>query len=118
VTLEQAEAVLAAVNDRYAAHLVGAHELDRPTLIENWGWFDSGPIRWAIVWEPGPFEWAHRASMGGFDEEAAGLFADQVGREQARAMAKRGAFTEDPLPVPPGTYLETLTGWAVGVYEA
>jgi hypothetical protein len=60
-TKRQAEAVLAQVRVRYKAHWQGDPEFGipdetGPVLLENWDWV--GLVRWAIVWEEGPYEWA------------------------------------------------------------
>lgn len=117
VTRQQAETVLNRIKTQYRAHWE-PDERCAPKLVENWDWLESGPRRWAIVWEEGPFEWAFRASMGGFDEEAALLTADHLGEEETRARAKAGRFNVEPIEMPKGTFMECVTSWAVGIYEA
>lgn len=120
VTREQAEAVLEAVKERYRSYWETGDKYapQPPKLVENWDWLDSGPTAWAIVWEEGPFEWAYRATSGGFDEEAALLIADAIGPEATRERARAGDFTEQPVAVPAGVWLEPVTTWAVGIYES
>lgn len=111
VTRKQAEQVLAAVRSRHEGYW-GDSESSAPKLVENWDWLESGPTRWAIVWEEGPYEWAYRASMGGTDEEMTSLVADEFGSGAARAVK-----LEEPLRVS-GLFLEPVTMWALGIYEA
>lgn len=81
VTREQAEAVLAVVEKRYAAYLQDIVDEDtgkvivpapaaddRPKLFEG-----ETPDSWLVSWESGPYEWAYRFTAGGVDEELAYL---------------------------------------------
>lgn len=71
-----------------------------PVLIENWDYLDSGPTRWAVVWEGGPYEWALLAERGG-------------------KMIDYHPSPEIPAAKhwPAGTFAEPVTSWAVGIYE-
>lgn len=83
-----------------------------PQLVEEYhGWYST--TRNAIVWEEGPFEWAIRASMGGFDEEMYHDLLEFMPREQAAEKAK-----SEPIKVPKGTYLEPINSYSLGLYKA
>ena len=102
VTQKQAERVLAAVHTRFRPYVEEGYG---PKLIMEFDF--SGAPRPAIVWEDGPFEWAHLASSGGVDEGMASL---------ARNAGIRTAPPEqDPVKVA-GLFLEPITSWALGIY--
>lgn len=69
-----------------------------PTLIKDWtwGWTTEHTYEWAIVWEEGPYDWAHLFPYGGRDEEF--------------------GFKHDEVAIPDGTWTECITGWAIAVY--
>lgn len=115
VTKRQAEQVFKAVQKKYASYLDGVGELDQPKLIKDWDWGWS-PIKWAVVWESGPFEWALLASGGGFDEETYLAAVEIAGAAEARRMSEDGKFNVEPLPVPKGVWLEPVNGWSFGIY--
>jgi hypothetical protein len=95
VTRQQAEATLAALKAKYADDLrLGLYY--EPKLIENWGYPESGPKPFAIVWEEGPTEWALRFPAGG--------------------MAGFGAVMESPVALPEGVWVEAYSEWAVAIY--
>ena len=119
VTKRQAETVFAGVKNRYRAHLEGLPEdsLDYPKLIKNWTPYWGGPpIPWVVMWESGPYGWASRYSMGGFDEELSLLAAEFVGPERAREKARNGEFTEQPGPCPVGVFIETGNDFVLCLY--
>lgn len=123
VTREQAEAVMAIVDQRYGAWYADlpANSPDRPHLVENWEpwWGPEGrTVPFAILWESGPDEWAYRFNDGGFDEELALGVAEFVGQERTREMAKAGEFTEKPAELPKGVYIECGTSFILCLYPA
>lgn len=69
-----------------------------PTLIKdwNWGWNYPTDYAWAIVWEEGPYDWAHLFPYGGIDEEF--------------------GFRHNEVEIPDGVWTECITGWAIAVY--
>lgn len=97
VTQRQAEQAFRQIKQQFAAFIDPDVEQYGPQLIHNWDWLDSGPTKWAIVWEGGPYEWALLAETGGRTE---------FGR--AVPPAKNW---------PAGTFAEPVTSWAVGIYE-
>lgn len=95
VTKRQAEQAFRQVKDQFAAFIEPGDEYG-PQLIHNWDWLESGPTRWAIVWEGGPYDWALAAETGG----------------------KLEYGTIEPAKNwPAGTFSEAVTSWAVGIYE-
>src|SRR5689334_9158783 len=116
ITRRQAEAVFADVVTRYAAHLEGVakNSPDYPQLKKDWqpNWDNDGaPIPWAIVWPGGPDDWARLYACGGFNEEAAVLAAEFVGRERTLQMAREGKFTEQPGPAHEGISIDCGTSF-------
>jgi hypothetical protein len=106
-TKRQAQSALRAIRKFYGYR---PGEYGGPQLVEEYhGWYST--TRNAIVWEEGPFEWAIRASLGGFDEE---LYHDLKGfmpSEQAAEKAK-----QQPIKMPKGTYLEPINSYSLGLY--
>lgn len=96
VTKRQAEQAFAQVKTQFAAS-INPDDKYGPKLIKDWDWLDSGPTRWAIVWEGGPYEWALLAQTGGTSEYGTKIPA-----------AKNW---------PAGTFSEAVTGWAIGIHE-
>ncbi len=86
-------------------------------IIENWDWLESGPTRWAIVWDDGPFEWAYNCTSGADDLEAYGAAEEYLGRDAAQAMLREGKF-RCRIADTPGVFLEPVTFWAIGLYPA
>jgi hypothetical protein len=121
VTRKQARAVLALVEERYAslidmwAEEYGPRHSCRPRLIENWETPGGSTVRWTVAWESGSpdDEWAHRAVMGGVDQEVLLLAADVVGM----AAAKEAIKPEEPIAFPAGVDVQPINGWALGIYE-
>lgn len=114
VTREQAEAVLAAVQAKYAPDLNGENAEYGPKLIEDWDWLSS-PTKWAIIWEEGPFEWAYRFGMGGLNEEMYNALLESSGNTvEGRAKAYEMAM-EKPADDIPGVWTEAITAWAISV---
>lgn len=73
-------------------------DAERAKIIPDWDW-SSGPVDFAIVWEEGPFEWAHMFPRGGRDEEF-------------------GFTVKDVSNATPNVvYIEPITSWAVGLYR-
>lgn len=72
-----------------------------PVLVKNWewGWTTSNTYRWAIVWEEGPYEWAHMFPFGGIEEEFGLRVPDVSDRTK-------------------NVFIECITGWAVAIYPA
>lgn len=121
VTRKQAEAVYAVVLERFALYLEGLapDSLDYPKLVRDWEpWWGDSVVPWAILWESGPFEWAYRFTMGGFDEEMAVGVSEFVGAERTREMARAGEFVEQPAKVPDGVYIECGTSFILCLYTA
>lgn len=94
VTKAQAEAVLTAVKEQFAPW-VEADPYNAPVLIMDWDWTGYGPTP-SIIWEGGPFEWAHLFPHGGPDEEFGG--------------------TIGAVKMPKGVWTECATSWALHVY--
>jgi hypothetical protein len=121
VTQKQAERILAALKERYAYDLEGVAEdsPDYPKLVKDWepDWRE-GTVPYAILWPSGPFEWAYRFTMGGFDEEYALSVEEVAGPEKAREMAKAGRFTERPVELPKGVHLECGSSSTLTLYPA
>lgn len=91
ITKRQADAVLTLVRKQFAGWLNEGDE--GPKLIPDFDWSGTGPGP-AIVWEEGPFEWVFLV-QGGEDEFG---------------------FTLPERTAPAGTFLEPITGWALGIY--
>jgi hypothetical protein len=102
--LHLAQKTLAAVRRMFAEYIQPG---DRgPSIVKDFEW-GAGVAAYAVVWEEGPFEWAHLASGGGVDEEMAGLLA-QEGLPPPKP--------KDRIRID-GAYLEPYTSWALGVYR-
>lgn len=99
VTKRQAQQAFRQVKDQFREITVDIDGANGPKLIKDWDWLDSGPTKWAIVWEGGPHDWAMLAETGGRLEMEYG---------QTIPPAKRW---------PAGTFAEAVTSWAVGIYE-
>lgn len=126
VTREQAEAVLAAVKEKFAAYCTtfpvtgGRMDFDAepvplpeeclPRLVEDYRWGDGPGAPFAVVWEEGPFEWALQELEGEtVDEEAtAGLQEFAPGR----------VLRHRAVGLPEGVLVEPVTGSVLGVYPA
>jgi hypothetical protein len=93
VTKRQAEQALRQVREQFKVFIDGDYA---PKLIKDWDYLESGPTKWAIVWEGGPYYWALVAKNGG------GLDVGEI------PPAKHW---------PKGTFAEPVTGWAIGIYE-
>lgn len=106
VTRRDADRVLAALCRQY-----GVTPGDRlaPTVCENWDWGYGSPAPFAIVWEEGPYEWAHRFPEGGIDEEATYEIQD---------LAPGTVVRTAPAKIPSHIFVEAITSWAVGLYLA
>lgn len=108
-TKRQAQTALRAIRKAYGFK-PGEDDGIGPKLVEEYhGWYST--TRNAIVWEEGPFEWAIRASLGGFDEELYHDLKDFLPREEAIEKAK-----QQPVKVPKGTYLEPINSYSLGLY--
>lgn len=102
ITREQAERALASIRQQFKTYIDAGEP--EPELIENWKPFvyqdgkviETDTYPFAVVWQDGPFEWAHRAQEGGVDEELTLL-----GRE----------FKEDYVAHTPAA-----EGWPKGVH--
>lgn len=97
VTKRQAEQAFRQFKQQFKGLLPDEGYAHGPKLIKDWDWLDSGPTKWAIVWEEGPFEWALLAQHGGKMEYGAVI-----------APAKHW---------PAGTFAEPVTSFAIGIYE-
>lgn len=91
-TKAEAELLLQAVRKQ---HGIRPDDPYGPQLVKDWDWLGGYPVDWAVIWEEGPFEWAHLFPYGGIEEEF-GL----------------------PVPdvsdlIPDGFYSEAMTSWAV-----
>lgn len=107
-TKRQAQTALRAIRKAYGYK---PGELGGPRLAETYhGWYNSYPN--AIVWEEGPFEWAIRASMGGFDEEMYHDLKGFMSDEEAAEKAK-----QEPIKMPKGTYTEAIDSQALALYK-
>lgn len=121
VTRKQAEQVLAEIRKQFTVHCAThaeiaernpddpdfvrlltcrpdgtpRHENPQPKLVENWEWVSGTPVRWAILWEEGPCEWAYIAMHGGTDADG---------------------FTIPAATPVEGVYTEAWTTWAIGIY--
>jgi hypothetical protein len=101
VSKAQAEAVLAEVRRVFAVYI---GEGDRgPQLQESFEW-GAGLAPWAVVWEEGPYDWAHLATSGDIDEELSSIVDHVV---WAKAIKQ-----------PAGVHCEPYTSWALGIYPA
>jgi hypothetical protein len=104
LTREQAEQVVAAVRRQVAGDCTDDEFRkafgDGPQLMENWDYLGDGGHRWAVVWEEGPFEWAHLFPYGGIEEEFGFRLADVS------------------AAIPDGWYSEAITSWSVGLCQA
>jgi hypothetical protein len=96
VTKRQAEQAFNQIKKQFAA-FIEPDDKYGPQLVKDWDWLDSGPTPWAIVWEGGPYDWAHLAEVGGTTE-----FGTKI--PAAKAWPK-------------DTFAEPVTGWAIGIYE-
>ena len=95
VTKRDAEKVLAAVRKQFSAYVKGGSDLDQPMLIKDWDFFGHGAVPYAIVWEGGPYEWAHLVG-GGVDEEF--------------------GFRYESAPIPDNVYVEPYTSYVLAIY--
>lgn len=100
VTKAQAEAVLAEVKRVFAPYVKAAPKYG-PKLVKDFDW-GAGPAPYAIIWEEGPFEWAHLATSGDVDEEMSSLTGHTV---WSKAINQ-----------PAGVFCEPYTSWALGIY--
>lgn len=89
-----AEAVLRAVKRQFKNYVESGCE---PQLIERWSFLRDSD-HWAVVWEEGPYDWAHLFPYGGREEEFGSLILDVS------------------ADVPARVFCEPITGWALGVY--
>jgi hypothetical protein len=106
-TKRQAQSALRAIRKFYGYK---PGEYGGPQLVEEYhGWHST--TRNAIVWEEGPFEWAIRASLGGFDEEMYHDLREFMTNEEAIYKAQ-----VLPVKVPKGTYLEPINSYSLGLY--
>lgn len=118
VTQEQAEAALAAVIAKYKGYW-GAQAVEdgfimpKPTLVMEFTFTGSGGP--AIVWEDGPYEWAYRTGPGEVNEETFHNIFPEFEQDEAKA---REMATEKGIETPEGLFLEPITSWALGIYEA
>jgi hypothetical protein len=111
-TRKAAEKVLQNVRDRYPdPHPEYASPDDQPKILPGSHEALQTEDAWVISWESGPFEWALRYTMGGFDDEMYHLAVDEIGQERARAMA-----TEDAAPRVDGVFVEPINSFSLGVY--
>lgn len=132
---ELAEATLAVIKQQYRVYIEPFECEDGtvyaggepPVLVENWQ--DTG--HWAIAWESGPDDWAHRAFSGGFSEELyhegypdalavahnvkglVGQDAEEWAAERARAVA-----TEEGVTCPKGVHAEPYYSFVLMLYPA
>lgn len=107
ITREQADAVLAAVvKQRHFTAEEAAAEFaesgirltgEGPKVIMDWTWVGPTPTP-SIVWEEGPFEWAHLFPYGGIEEEFGFKVKDVSG------------------DLPAGVHIEAATSWALHLY--
>jgi hypothetical protein len=102
-----ARAALAAIRAQFSAYLGDGEPA--PEIRRDWDWLDSGPTPWAIVWEEGPDEWAHRAQQGGVDEHLTASAQDVI--------PGHVSTTPPAADWPEGTYAEPITSWAVAIIE-
>lgn len=103
-TKRQAQTALRAIRKAYGYK---PGEEGGPQLVEEYhGWYQT--YRNAIVWEEGPFEWAIRASMGGFDEEMYHDLRPLMSNEEAIYKAQ-----VLPVKAPKGTYLEPINSYSL-----
>lgn len=122
----QAQAALDAIKARYAQYLTpqpydampamtidGVEYpatpagVDQPLYRAPELWADWDGHDWVVSWEEGPWEWAYRASMGGFNE-----VADQV------AAMGGTPVEEEPIPMPDGVWCEPINSFQLGLYPA
>lgn len=127
ITRTQAEAVRTAVAEQFRSYWQGFTipadedgpervypDTQGPVLVEHYESWGGSDIRWAIVWEEGPFEWAMNASMGGYDDEVAeALLACGKDRTYAEQQA-----TVEAVTTPDGVFVEPVNGYVLGVYPA
>lgn len=93
VTETQLAKVLQAVKTQRSAY-----EGPLPSAVTDWDWLGYGPTA-SVVWEEGPFEWAHLFPFGGIEEEF-GFKVPDVSEM-----------------IPSGVRVEPATSWAVSVYR-
>lgn len=103
-TKRQAQSALRAIRKFYGYK---PGDEDGPKLVEEYhGWYST--TRNAIVWEEGPFEWAIRASLGGFDEEMYHDLKEFTTLSEAGRLAQ-----QQPIKMPKGTYLEPISSYSL-----
>lgn len=95
VTKRQAEQALRQIRKQF---WVEPDDKYGPKLIKDWDWLESGPTKWAIVWEGGPYDWALLAETGGKTEF--------------------GTIVPAAKAWPAGTFAEAINGWSIGIYES
>src|SRR5689334_12318777 len=86
-----ADQCLAAVRERYAEIIPSFGPRDWPTLYPP----GHDGRHWVIAWEAGPYDWAVRASLGGWNDETAMELAEFASTDQIRALS-----TETPILFP------------------
>lgn len=96
VSQRDAELVLAAIKKQYAVYLEDAGPDDQPLLIKDWNFFGNGAVPYAVIWEGGPYEWAHLVD-GGIEEEF--------------------GFRVQAAELPDTVEVEPYTGWALAIYS-
>lgn len=97
VTKADATKVLNALKRQQRAYIGAGYT--PPVLVRDWDWMGTGhAARWSIVWEEGPFEWAHLFPHGGIEEEFGFKIEDVSER------------------MPSGVFAEPITSWAVAVW--
>lgn len=97
VSKSDAEKVLAAVKEAFAPWIDAG--FSEPTLNMEWDWMGDGPSP-AIYWEEGPFQWTYLFPEGGVDEEFGGSHPDVSSK------------------IPKSVFVEPITQWAIGLYDA
>lgn len=107
----QALAATAAVAHQFRTYIDAGYSA--PELVENWDFPDT-PVRWAVVWEDGPDDWASRAQVGGQDE----TLSIEFGRRFDTPPAKVAASSRTPQGQwPRGVQAQPVYSYAVALYD-
>lgn len=115
VTVKQAQATLAAIRHQFHTYLDpilgSAGRMPEPTLAADW----DGEGHWAIVWEEGPSDWAHRVTDGGTSEEERVLAAHAAAEFGFEYKPSKGV---SPAVLPKGVHVEPYYSFVAVIYPA
>jgi hypothetical protein len=108
ITQAQAEKVLELVKARFSAWI--DNDEYGPKLVKGWTGYDTA-ADYAILWEEGAYEWT--LGLNDVTEEEYGMAAELAAEFGIEYTSK--VRTQVTVP---GTYLEPITSWALGIYPA